>query len=124
LARRRSPHLASELIHQGLHGAELDRTIREQASRQIRVFSMMEQLPDPENRVTPAFDKPDALGLPRPRIRYQVDDYVRTGLAQARKLHEQIFKGLRASFFKQREDFESAGHIAVPIRIIYKIRHA
>jgi choline dehydrogenase-like flavoprotein len=109
--------LASELIHQGLHGAELDRTIREQASRQIRVFSTMEQLPDPENRVTPAFDKPDALGLPRPRIRYRVDDYVRTGLAKARKLHEQIFKGLRASFFKQREDFEGAGHIIGTLRM-------
>lgn len=109
--------LAQELIQQGLRGAELDRSIREQASRQIRVFSMMEQLPDPENRVTPAFDKPDALGLPRPRIRYRVDDYVHTGLAEARKLHERIFKGLRASFFKHREDFEGAGHIMGTLRI-------
>ncbi len=103
--------LAQELIQQGLRGAELDRAIRAQASRQIRVFSMMEQLPDPKNRITPAFDKLDALGLPRPRIRYRVDEYVLTGMAKARKLHERIFKGLGASFFRHREDFESPGHI-------------
>jgi choline dehydrogenase-like flavoprotein len=109
--------LARELIQQGLRGVELDRAIREQASRQIRVFSMMEQLPNPENRITPAFGKPDALGLPRPRIQYRVEEYVLTGVVKARKLRAQIFKGLGASFFKHREDFESPGHIMGTLRM-------
>ena len=48
-------------------------------------------MPLPDNRVVPAFDQPDALGLPRPRISYRYAEYTRRGLAEARQLHEQVF---------------------------------
>ena len=43
---------AAELAMQGLRGAALDKALADQASRHIRMASLVEQLPDPENRVT------------------------------------------------------------------------
>ena len=43
---------AAELARQGLRGKALDDALRDQASRHIRLASLVEQLPDPENRVT------------------------------------------------------------------------
>ena len=43
---------AAEFGEQGLRGAALDSALRDQASRHIRLASLVEQLPDPENRVT------------------------------------------------------------------------
>ena len=64
-----------ELIQRGLRGAELDRALAEHSSREINLVPMAEQLPVPENRIVPDFDRRDAIGVPRPRITYRIDDY-------------------------------------------------
>ena len=43
---------AAELARLGLRGKALDDALRSQASRHLRLASLIEQLPDPENRVT------------------------------------------------------------------------
>lgn len=102
---------ASALIARGIRGPALVARLNEQAERELRLASLIEQLPDPENRITPSFDRLDALGIPRPRIRYRVDDYVRRGMADARDVHERIFDSLQASERRHGTAYEGAGHI-------------
>ena len=39
----------------------------------------------------------DALGIPRPRIHYRIDDYAKAGLALAMRRHEAIFAALQST---------------------------
>ena len=74
---------AVELARLGLRGKALDAALRDQASRHIRVASLIEQLPDRQNRITLDPDEKDSYGVPLPRITYRLDAYVRDGLAAA-----------------------------------------
>jgi choline dehydrogenase-like flavoprotein len=68
-------------------------------------------MPDPENRIVPAFDQVDGIGIPRPRIHYHVDDFARQGMAEARRISERIFQNMGASQIQHGEDYEGAGHV-------------
>jgi choline dehydrogenase-like flavoprotein len=103
--------LASELIASGLRGKRLVEQMNAHVARQIRFANLMEQLPDPENRVTPAFDQVDAIGIPRPRIQYRLDEYIQRGMAAAREMSEQIFAAMGASLVAHGEEHEGAGHV-------------
>jgi len=103
--------LAPTLIGQGLRGQALISALNEQSARHFRVASLIEQLPDPDNRVTLAVDRPDALGIPRPRISYRLDAYALAGMAEARRVHDRIFGALGATVSHHREGHEGAGHI-------------
>ncbi|MEM7223824.1 MAG: GMC family oxidoreductase [Pseudomonadota bacterium] len=78
------------LIDQGLEGEALARAIGDQLSRQVMIGAMTEQLPDPENRIEADFERPDALGIPRPKITFRFDDYTHRGMAAAERAHEEI----------------------------------
>jgi choline dehydrogenase-like flavoprotein len=39
----------------------------------------------------------DALGIPRPRIYYRIDDYAKAGLALAMRRHDAIFAALQST---------------------------
>jgi choline dehydrogenase-like flavoprotein len=80
-----------------LRGKALDAAIRQQTSRHIRLASLMEQLPDPDNRVTLDPQAKDIYGVPLPRLAYRLDDYVKAGLAAARSSHGEIFARLGAT---------------------------
>ena len=54
-------------------------------SRQFRIAFAVEQSPDPNNRVTLS-SATDALGLPRPKITYDISDYTKQGIAAAFRL--------------------------------------
>ena len=103
--------LAGTLTKQGHRGADLAAAIKAQIPLQFRLASLVEQLPDPDNRVTLASDKVDALGLPRPRVHYKVDAYALAGMAEARRVHDQLFDAIGVSFRQHRDEFEGAGHI-------------
>jgi choline dehydrogenase-like flavoprotein len=60
-------------------------------TRQFRLGFLVEQLPKKENRVTLS-DKVDALGLFRPAINYDLDDYSMKGLAAARHATDVLFE--------------------------------
>lgn len=88
---------ATGYISQGKRGADLIIVKNDRSSRHIRFASLVEQLGDPNNRVTPAFYQTDAIGIPRPRIRYKVDQYSLDGMAAARNVHTRMFDALGAS---------------------------
>lgn len=102
---------AADLARLGLRGKELGDALRYQTSRQLRLTSLIEQLPDPENRVSLDRDKSDIYGVPLPRIAYRLDCYVEAGLLAAREAHAEIFRRLGATEIAHRADFEGAGHI-------------
>jgi glucose dehydrogenase len=102
---------AVELAKRGLRGKALDNALRLQTSRHIRLASLMEQLPDPENRVTLDPDEKDVYGVPRPRLAYRISDHVKLGLAAARAAHSEIFAHVGATDIRHMPDPQGAGHI-------------
>jgi choline dehydrogenase-like flavoprotein len=73
-----------DLIAAGVYGAELEKQLRYRAARQMNVKTVLEVLPNPENRVTLS-SKKDALGLPTPLIHYALDDYLHKGAAMGKQ---------------------------------------
>lgn len=103
--------IAQQLVAKGLRGRQLAQQIEQQCTRQLRLSSLMEQLPDPDNRIVPDAAKLDSFGLPRPRITYKVDPYTRGGMAGARAIHDQIFSALGATFREHELEPQGAGHV-------------
>jgi glucose dehydrogenase len=102
---------AADLARLGLCGSALDDALRSQASRHLRLTSLLEQLPEPDNRVTLAPSASDIYGVPLPRIAYRLGSYIQAGLAAARDAHADIFAALGATEFQHRDAAEGAGHI-------------
>jgi choline dehydrogenase-like flavoprotein len=102
---------AQQFARAGLRGKVLDQAIANQASRHIRLASLMEQLPDPENRVSLDLKELDIYGVPRPKLHYRVDDYVQKGLNAAQTAHTEIFGHIRATDIQHKQQYEGAGHI-------------
>jgi len=74
-----------------LFGEDLVQELNDKLTRQVRFCYLVEQDPDPENRITLSKQYTDALGLPRPEIRYKLSDYTMAGFVQAQKVTEQVF---------------------------------
>ena len=55
----------------------------------------------------------DKLGLPRPRITFRIDAYTKAGLAEGRRLHQELFDRMGATAVKHKADkeWQGAGHI-------------
>ncbi|MEZ4563190.1 MAG: GMC family oxidoreductase [Thermomicrobiales bacterium] len=104
------------LIKQGLEGRALYRQVMELNSRALRTAALVEQLPDPESRVTLS-DQVDAIGIPRPDVHYVVDDYAKSGLAAARDQFAAIYKAVGASEVTQVPEIQGAGHIMGTVRM-------
>jgi glucose dehydrogenase len=102
---------ASDLARGGLQGRALNDALRDQTSRHVRVASLIEQLPDPENRVTLHSRETDMYGVPLPQLAYRLDAYVQAGLAVARTAHAEIFAQLGATQVQHRSQADGAGHI-------------
>ena len=72
-------------------------TVNTLLTRQFRLAFLVEQEADPSNRVELSDTWTDNLGIPRPRIRYGVSDYVRAGFASARAATARIVELLDAT---------------------------
>lgn len=103
--------LAPQLIQAGYRGQRLIEQMNAHVARQFRFANLIEQLPDPENRITPAFDQPDTFGIPRPHIQYRLGEFVERGMAEARRISEQIFQAMGATYIQHGEEHEGAGHV-------------
>lgn len=108
---------AADLIKKGLRAEALDAAIKDSTSRQIRLTSLVEQMPEATNRVTLDPDKKDANGVPLPRIHYDVSDYTRAGLDAAEAAHNEIFTALGAKNINHAKDFKGAGHVIGTVRM-------
>lgn len=89
--------VASRLIAEGLKGVALRDAVRDHVSRQVALVSTCEQLPNPENRVSLAVNRLDALGVPRPAVRFQTSSYTKRGLTQAEQFHQTVLDQLKAT---------------------------
>ena len=104
-------NLANTLIQQGLVGKSLLDAISQTAPFQVRLASMIEQLPDPNNRVTLDDTQLDPLGLPRPKLSYSYDDYVLGGWKAANELHDQLLTAVGATDIVHAEELGGVGHL-------------
>lgn len=85
---------AGELIGRaGLIGAPLRRALAEQLRREVAIGGSAEVLPNPDNRVT-LDPRRDALGLPRPHISFDMDDYTRRSLVLGQGRHRKVIDAL------------------------------
>jgi glucose dehydrogenase len=103
--------VAESLIAQGLRGKALFDAISKTAPYQVRLASMTEQLPDPNNRVVPDHDQVDPLGIPRPRITYSYDDYTLAGWEEANRVHDQLLDAIGATDRSHAEQLGGVGHL-------------
>ena len=101
---------ARELIAKGLRGAELDRALADRASRESTWCRWWNSCRS-ENRIVPDFDRRDAIGVPRPRITYRIDDYSKRALEHGRRIAREIFEAMNATEIHEAPDMVSAGHI-------------
>jgi choline dehydrogenase-like flavoprotein len=89
--------VADAVFGDQLFGTALRDRVAHDVQRQLMLGFLLEQLPDPDNRVTirpHAYS--DALGLPRPVIHYDLNAYTRQGAAVARECAVQWFEELGA----------------------------
>jgi len=99
------------LVEQGLRGAALDRALADRSSRELGLATLAEQLPSPENRIVPDYDYRDALGQPRPRITFRIDDYTKRALDHGVRIHQQIFTAMKATEVHHADTMVGAGHL-------------
>jgi glucose dehydrogenase len=74
-----------------LFGNDLVNRLNHNLTRMVRFCYLVEQLPDPQNRVTLSKTFTDGLGIPRPEVNYSVDFYTTQGLLSAKAATEKIF---------------------------------
>ena len=102
---------AQDLGNQGLRGQPLNNALFFQSARHIRLASLVEQPPDPHNRVTLDASAFDIYGVGLPKIAYRIDDYTKAGFAASVKAHDEIFAKLGTTGVMHSPDAQGAGHI-------------
>ena len=127
-------HLNDEPRGQALFGHDLVTKLNSVLTRQFRLGFLVEQSPDESNQVTLSNKFTDRLGLPRPQITYDLSDYTKKGMAEAKRVATLIFDRLGATEFTkarpndpsqfewpvgsgQRIDFYGSGHIVGTYRM-------
>ncbi len=110
-------NLASTLIANGAVGASLFNEIVKVAPFQVRLASMIEQLPDAGNRVTLDETQVDTLGIPRPKLTYSYDKYVMGGWKAATELHNQMLAAVGATDIVHAEELGGVGHLMGTVRM-------
>jgi choline dehydrogenase-like flavoprotein len=84
---------AAELIKLGFLGPALRKAVAEQTVREVSIGGSAEILPNAANRVT-LDAQTDALGLPRPNLRFAIDDYTSQALELGQYRHMNIMQAL------------------------------
>jgi choline dehydrogenase-like flavoprotein len=92
-----------------LLGAGLAQKLNDLISRQFRIGFLVEQDPDPNNRVTLSPTFSDALNLPRPQIAYDISDYTKQGIVAAFRMTNLMFGKLGAHNFTVRAKDDPTG---------------
>jgi len=115
----------SEFLDQGLFGEDLKEALAYRLSRQVLFHFEIEQLPNPNNRVTINDQYLDVLGIPRPVINYELTEYEMRAMEQAKLASDQMFARLGIQDFTRynatdnntfvynnvRYSYNGAGHI-------------
>ena len=99
------------LIGKGVSGEELPKMVRDYASRWVVVNSFFDILPNPANRITASPDKVDALGIPRPAVNYEIDDYVNRARDVAHKHYDHIASLFGGTDVRHDDNYFNNNHI-------------
>jgi choline dehydrogenase-like flavoprotein len=83
---------------EALFGKALRDKLSDQFTRQFRWGVLVEQDPEPKNRVTLS-KFTDGLGLPRPEIKYDISDYTRKGIVAAHRFTKLVFQRMGVTNF-------------------------
>ncbi len=86
---------SASLVGQGIWGPELAQAMSDTLTRQTRIGCFVEQLPNPDSRVTLSGHL-DVLGIPMPRMTYGIDIYGRRALSANVAAMVKIFRGMIA----------------------------
>jgi choline dehydrogenase-like flavoprotein len=105
-----APSVANKLIKQGLAGKELEEQVTYIANRKVGFYSMHDQLPNSNNRVTLSETQFDALGLPHPEVYWSIDDYVSESALETKQLYKKIAKAIGAVEHSVNLKLGSAAH--------------
>lgn len=85
-----------------LFGKKLVDTLNNIYTRQVRLGYLIEQLPNEKNSVELSETLKDNLGLPRPKVNYQIpEDYVRNAFVSAKEVSTKIFDTIGATEYTQ-----------------------
>jgi glucose dehydrogenase len=91
----------TELGKENLLGNALLKRLNDKFTRQFRCGFLIEQTPDPDNRVTLSSKHTDGLGLPRPQISYNLSNYTRQGFIAAYRLKNLLFRKMGVDDFTE-----------------------
>src|SRR5262249_37579526 len=83
---------------QALSGSALVDALNDKLTRQFRLGFLVEPTPETSNCVSLA-DETDHLGLPRPKIKYDLSPYTKAGMVAAKQAADAIFAKLNAPQF-------------------------
>ncbi|MCG6495523.1 GMC family oxidoreductase [Kitasatospora sp. A2-31] len=104
-------------------GQPLRDALEHKVTRMLRFSYSTEQLPDRDNRVTLSAEK-DALGVPRPKIAYRIDEYSKRSLAYAHSVARRIWQYLEDTAGADQVDpkqptlgFKGSGHTMGTMRM-------
>jgi glucose dehydrogenase len=84
------------LLDAGKFGSALPGEIEDQITRMVRLSFSTEMLADPNNEVDLS-PKKDALGIPRPRFKFDIGAYVEAGLRRGMEVSTELFKIMGAT---------------------------
>lgn len=82
-------------------GSDLVGILNDKLTRMMRFCFLVEQQPDPCNRVSLSATAVDGLGIPRPVVNYKVGDYSRDGIRKAIDTTAAIFNYAKIENFTQ-----------------------
>jgi choline dehydrogenase-like flavoprotein len=103
--------VTARLLKAGVLGSELDRRIREDASRWVDISTVFEMLPSPTNRVEPNLSRQDALGIPMLRVHYEIDDYVKVARPVAMNDFRNFVSGMGGEVVVDDTGWQNRDHI-------------
>jgi glucose dehydrogenase len=83
-----------------LFGTQLLQKLNAVFTRQFRFGFLIEQSPEDSNTVTLS-DLKDDLGIPRPKIHYNLSDYTKRGFVAAQKMTDQVFAAAGVTAFEK-----------------------
>lgn len=84
-----------------LFGDALVAKLNDVLARQWRMGFLVEQTPEPGNRVTLSDSLTDGLGLPRPVIHYDLSDYTKLGFVYAEIFARQVYQRMDLKNYTQ-----------------------
>ena len=99
------------LVGQGLTGGALREAIIRDVTTQIELNGLVEPEPDPDNTIRPSTRFTDALGVPRPEIRYRVGAYSQAGGDVFLEAARAIYTALGATGVAEVPGWQGAGHL-------------